>query len=67
MAPSLNCSVIGFSSLKVNPDNVHELHRSDIASVFDGGCAQGTFGCAGFVWIPRSTNLRTAATLMFSS
>ncbi|HCS09414.1 MAG TPA: hypothetical protein DIW67_20135 [Pseudomonas sp.] len=29
---------------------------------FYGGCAQGTFGCAGIL-TSRSTNLRTAATL----
>lgn len=32
----------------------------------DGSCAQGTFGCAGLL-DPRSANLRTAASLSFSS
>jgi hypothetical protein len=31
---------------------------------FYGGCAQDTFGCAGFLYL-RSTNLRTAATHSF--
>ena len=34
----------------------------------DGGCAHGAFGRAGLLCIfHRSTNLRTAATLSFSS
>jgi hypothetical protein len=37
-----------------------------ILSVLDGGCAQGAFGCAG-LGVYRSTNLRIAATLPFSS
>jgi hypothetical protein len=35
--------------------------------VFDGGCAQGVLGRAGFAFVPRSTNLRTAATPRISS
>ena len=35
--------------------------------VFDGGCAQGALGRAGFLFVPRSTNLRTAATPRISS
>jgi hypothetical protein len=36
-------------------------------SVLDGGCAQGALGRAGFVRFHRSTNLRTATALLFSS
>ncbi len=35
--------------------------------MLDGGCVQGVLGRAGFLGIPRSTNLRTAATPLFSS
>jgi hypothetical protein len=33
----------------------------------DGGCAHGALGRAGFPFPHRSTNLRTAASLSFSS
>ena len=38
-----------------------------LPSVLDGGCAQGALGRAGFVRFHRSTNLRTATALLFSS
>ncbi|TFY91527.1 hypothetical protein DYL61_18850 [Pseudomonas nabeulensis] len=59
--------MIGFSSPRLISSQVHKNRRSNVLFVLDGGCAQGVFGRAGFELIPRSTNLRTAATLSFSS
>ncbi|PYY87143.1 hypothetical protein DNK59_11480 [Pseudomonas sp. TKO26] len=58
--------MIGFSSSNHHIGRIDVTYQQSFSSAFYGGCAQGTFGCAGFQ-CDRSANLRTAATPSFSS
>ncbi|MDR6961642.1 hypothetical protein J2W43_005656 [Pseudomonas brassicacearum] len=67
LSSSCHCpSVVGFSSPWYLVRCIAPISSGISMPVFDGGCAQGALGRAGLL-SPRSTNLRTAASLLFSS